>query len=367
MSSNRSRIGYLPGLNGLRFIAALVVMISHLEAMKPTFGMESNFWLPIPGKLGVVLFFALSGFLITCLLFAEREETQTVSLKSFYKRRVIRIWPLYHLVTISSIIFLIPLSNLFETSHTMPKFSGVDLALILALLPNLANVNFPYSEQNWSIGIEEQFYLFQPLAVKWFSSVMIFVTFVLMIFSSEIFNILSIQWTLCRGNSCRYLHRISEQLPYFGCIAIGCLTYFSYFRFKELTEKILFSRTTQVLSGALLFYFLYTVYIEQSEKLIESRSYAAIFSIFILNVSYNHNSLVKLENQYLRFLGEISYGLYMLHPICFAFTIFLVKAIVPSGHETLSNILIYIFGFLTVVGISKLSYVYFEGFFKRFR
>ena len=66
---------YFPNLNGLRFIAAFLVIIHHIEQIKSLSKIE-NYWETIPfigiiGKLGVVLFFVLSGFLITYLLLAE--------------------------------------------------------------------------------------------------------------------------------------------------------------------------------------------------------------------------------------------------------------------------------------------------------
>ena len=52
----------------------------------------------ILGRLGVVLFFVLSGFLISYLLFVEKKVTKTISVKKFYIRRILRIWPLYFLI-----------------------------------------------------------------------------------------------------------------------------------------------------------------------------------------------------------------------------------------------------------------------------
>ncbi|WP_164891118.1 acyltransferase family protein, partial [Botryobacter ruber] len=65
---------YFPNLNGLRFIAAFVVIIHHMEQIKSLLGLQ-NYWsnpfISVVGKLGVVLFFVLSGFLITYLLLVE--------------------------------------------------------------------------------------------------------------------------------------------------------------------------------------------------------------------------------------------------------------------------------------------------------
>ena len=50
------------------------------------------------GGIGVDIFFLISGFLITYLLLVEENETQTIAVKSFYMRRILRIWPLYYLI-----------------------------------------------------------------------------------------------------------------------------------------------------------------------------------------------------------------------------------------------------------------------------
>ncbi len=88
---------YFKGLNGIRAIAAIAVILSHLlEAMQeinPSIGIGmldmANF--------GVTMFFALSGFLITSLLLLENKETNNIHIKGFYMRRVLRIWPIYYL------------------------------------------------------------------------------------------------------------------------------------------------------------------------------------------------------------------------------------------------------------------------------
>ena len=93
---------YLPNLNGLRFIAAFVIIIQHIEQIKYLFGISSNWveysFLPKVGELAVVFFFVLSGFLITHLLIKEEKENGTIGIKNFYIRRFLRIAPLYFLI-----------------------------------------------------------------------------------------------------------------------------------------------------------------------------------------------------------------------------------------------------------------------------
>src|ERR1700675_3038753 len=92
---------YRPELDGLRFYAFLGVFVCHTLPLETTFYRDLH--LPMPwiwaavvrsGAAGVDLFFALSAFLITSLLLRERQETDEVSLRLFYIRRVLRIWPL---------------------------------------------------------------------------------------------------------------------------------------------------------------------------------------------------------------------------------------------------------------------------------
>ena len=100
---------YFPNLNGLRFIAALMVIVHHIEQYKSIYGLPNNFsstTIQIFGELGVVLFFVLSGFLITYLLLEEESQTNTIAVRDFYVRRILRIWPLYFLIVILALLVL---------------------------------------------------------------------------------------------------------------------------------------------------------------------------------------------------------------------------------------------------------------------
>ena len=97
--SKNNNIVYLNGLNGLRAIAALFVLFSHI--IQPEF---INFGNPIRIRLpmaqhGVTLFFVISGFLITFLLLLEKDKTE-IDIRNFYIRRILRIWPIYYLFII---------------------------------------------------------------------------------------------------------------------------------------------------------------------------------------------------------------------------------------------------------------------------
>ena len=101
MSSGRV---YFKGLHGLRFIAASLVIITHIEIFKARHGIENlyniNKVIKNFGVYGVDFFFVLSGFLIFYLLFKEKDKFGFINLKHFYIRRILRIWPLYYFIVV---------------------------------------------------------------------------------------------------------------------------------------------------------------------------------------------------------------------------------------------------------------------------
>ena len=105
---------YFKNLNGVRFIAAFMVLICHIELNKKFFNIpnyrETTKFL---GHLGVDLFFVLSGFLITFLLIKEKDLFGKINFKNFYIRRILRIWPLYFLIVIFS-LFILPKFTIFH-------------------------------------------------------------------------------------------------------------------------------------------------------------------------------------------------------------------------------------------------------------
>lgn len=143
-------------LDGIRALAVMLVLSLHG-------GDHSDFrlWAIIDGKMGVTIFFVLSGFLITTLLLREQESRGTVSLKAFYVRRVMRLAPLYYLV-LCVYILLIFASNLPDTAERRADMLR-NLPFFLTYMSEYATFGrFPVFGQAWSLGIEEKFYLAWP-------------------------------------------------------------------------------------------------------------------------------------------------------------------------------------------------------------
>src|SRR4051812_37529305 len=101
------KLKHFAGLDGLRFISITFVVLHHLFTFKTNFGF-TRFDYPILwliGFYGIQFFFMGSGFLITYLLLLEKQETGSISLRHFFMRRMLRIWPGYYLLIVIALVF----------------------------------------------------------------------------------------------------------------------------------------------------------------------------------------------------------------------------------------------------------------------
>ena len=149
----RPSSGYIPTLDGWRAVAIAWVIYAHLGRNIGRISHAIADW----GEHGVHLFFALSGFLICTRLLREERTTGTLSLKSFYTRRFFRIQP----PALAYLLFLAVLSLL----RVIPSFwSGILGALLMVrnIWPGVAGHQFWYTSHFWSLSVEEHFYLLLP-------------------------------------------------------------------------------------------------------------------------------------------------------------------------------------------------------------
>ena len=137
---------HMPSLDGLRAIAAFLVVFYHA-------GQEWS-----PGGLGVLAFFVLSGFLITWLLLKEEEQSGTISLKSFYLRRSLRIFPAFYAYWVLLSAALLLTHKRYVLAQAISSFFYVNN--YYQALRGDPDTGFSHT---WSLGIEEQFYLLWPL------------------------------------------------------------------------------------------------------------------------------------------------------------------------------------------------------------
>lgn len=150
----RSRVSHVffPGFDVFRGIGILFVVLAHSPVRNPIVDALR----PL-GALGVHMFFALSGFLITYRLVEEHAQTGSISLKSFYRRRARRILP-------PAMIYLGMLALLGPALHLLPS-SPKEIVAAMLFYRNIYQPPIPaswYTAHFWSLSLEEQFYLFWP-------------------------------------------------------------------------------------------------------------------------------------------------------------------------------------------------------------
>ncbi len=149
---------YLPGLDGMRALAVVSVMVWH----------AGHAWLS-GGFLGVEVFFVISGYLITLLLIAEHERSDSISLRAFWGRRFRRLLPALYLTLIGITVYC----ALF-LKNPLGKLRG-DVVAAVFYVSNWFQIwsGKGYTDQSdfvplrhlWSLAVEEQFYLIWPLVM----------------------------------------------------------------------------------------------------------------------------------------------------------------------------------------------------------
>lgn len=147
---------YMPGLDGLRAIAVLGIIIYHLNKQ----------WLT-GGFLGVDTFFVISGYLITSLLLKEYDDTGIIKLKSFWIRRLKRLLPavIVLLMVVGTATLLLKSDNIISVKHDIIAaiFYVSNWWYIAKDVNYFEQFSFMPLKHLWSLAIEEQFYIFFPV------------------------------------------------------------------------------------------------------------------------------------------------------------------------------------------------------------
>lgn len=351
---------HLHGLNTLRAIAALVVVTVHLEMEKSDRGIPSALdaarrWVP-DHHLGVVLFFVLSGYLITFLLMKEREEQGRIDRRAFYLRRILRIWPVYYFVLLVSFLFF-------------PFAEGADTVLLcVAGLPNIAkalDIGWPSSPQIWSIGVEEQFYLIWPWVLPWLVRGRRMVPWLIAFFVgwSLLPHVLD-ALTQNDPDSVRF-RRFSHLFFYgakFNSMAFGCLLGYmlatGHLWLKYLNNAVV--GFASILAAFGLWFG--AVYFPAFHDEI----YSILFGLVILNVSGGRRFPIDLDRGPLDFLGRISYGIYMYHWLVLL-VVMAALAYAPGMDMARYNALLYSGVLGGTILVSWLSYIGPERYFLRMK
>jgi peptidoglycan/LPS O-acetylase OafA/YrhL len=343
----------LPNLDSVRAIAALIVVFSHIELQKQELGLANI--RPVVkyfGSIGVTIFFVLSGFLITYLLFKEHTSKSKINITGFYFRRILRIWPLYFMVLLFG-IFIYP-GNVDSAGVVLSVFFLPNIAFMLGRLPGLI-------DPIWSLGVEEQFYLFHPHIFRIKNSKKIFNTLICIFicFYTLKFFAAKLHWETV--STIMYKAR-------FDCMMLGGIFSIWIVNYQKenqyfntlFSPSMLFTKTFQ---GILyIFYVAYLLMATVNTSLYSDQFLSILTACVIGNLALNPHCIISLQNRFLSFVGKISFGLYLLHKFPVELMIRTAKAL-KIENVVAQNLFIYSTSITLALVIAWLSYNYYEGYF----
>jgi len=294
---------HLKGLNGLRAIAALAVVVMHTSIGLEPFGLPWNRLVNELGIFAVTIFFSLSGFLITYLLLLEKDDRGDVNVKDFYIRRILRIWPLYFLYL--SICVLV-----ISATKTQPLPGSLPYYLLLT-----ANIPFIWNRtpalrlvaHYWSLGVEEQFYMCWPWVARKEKLDRLIGVFLVLFFGLKIAT--RAYWAYS-GHNTPYR---ALDVTRFDCMAIGGIGAVWFHRRSPAFWKICTSLVAQVVAWGGLVALAFNHF--HIHAIIDDEIVSVLTVVLIVNVSSNPRTIVNLEWRLSNYLGKISYGIYVIHPL----------------------------------------------------
>ncbi|MDQ0595640.1 peptidoglycan/LPS O-acetylase OafA/YrhL [Chryseobacterium ginsenosidimutans] len=334
--------------DSLRFLSFLLVFLHHSPVPEDSI----LHYFSKEGGIGVSFFFVLSGFLITYILILEKINNQgKVPLKKFFKRRILRIWPLYYVMVLFAICtpFILDFFNIsYSNEGYQPKwfFTLTFLENYVAMsekqLPNVSPITVI-----WSLCIEEHFYIFWGLAFY----VISLKNIPKLLFGCIIFSFL--------------MQTVYQK---YGIITLDLFTNIHYFAFGAIPAYIFVFRKDRIEKLERIpavFKYLYAVTVLAVivtvantniilDFKISSLLFSILFSGLILLTLGNKNVFKISDKSILAKLGKYTYGLYLFH------TIFIMLFIKIGSKFELNWIVIISLSFICSVVASVLSYHLFE-------
>jgi peptidoglycan/LPS O-acetylase OafA/YrhL len=344
-------VKYFKNLDGLRFFAALAVILGHSQHVIHQYQGFYTYapWANKLASFGVDFFFVLSGFLITYLLLQEIERTGTVNVGAFYRRRMLRIFPLYFAVGILGILtgsFWVKqfhYLSLFGGQYIDYTYNYTDFFKNLFFLGTFS-VNFqtmfgfhnPVSSFSvghlWSIAVEEQFYLIWAPVMYFFRRYVPVV--ILVIIAIGLFLSLLPSRLFPSYYEFQYYFTLNR-FWHFGLGAAFAWT-IQYISLSQLLKQILPSThlnlgkwiisILQICSMFIAVNYLFGTFYDKGTVFLANASVSLlIIAVAIADVSIL--SRFQLEHKALKYLGKISYGIYMFHLFAIYATYSLLKKI----------------------------------------
>ena len=366
LKSEDTKKVYFENLDFLRFIACFIVFLGHsaphdLANLLPYSAYNKFVHLVTNGGLAVSFFFVLSGFLITFLLLKEKEKTNTILVKEFYTRRLLRIWPLYLSVVFFGFCIYPYVKYLIGMNSVIPN----DPIYYFSFLTNFDSIRLSHLgvlevsspemlAVTWSVAIEEQFYLVWPLLFLIFPK------------KAYVYVLLA---TITISCLFRYIHREDGATLYFHTLSVssdlaigGLMAYLTLFStgFTNffLTIKTKYIALIYILGIAILSNGVYLLPLLKDYAFALRIVSTVFFAFVIAEQNISKHSIVKYSRfRVISYLGRYTYSFYLLHPIGIQMTIILFR-ILRINHPSLTQEFFYTF--LALIFSLLLSFVSFH-------
>jgi peptidoglycan/LPS O-acetylase OafA/YrhL len=335
--------GHIPALDGLRALAVLMVLATHFWADPPGYAPLNR--LASFGWAGVDLFFVLSGFLITGILWRTREAPGYF--RNFYARRTLRIFPLYYAVLA---VVLLALPAVASLPQTVLDQRWMYFAYLSNVALAVGGWQLFLTDITWSLAIEEQFYLMWPAVVRWLTRRRLVAVCVIAILLAPL-----VRFLLWETLGWRWMHMGT---PFrLDAFAVGGLA-------GLVTVPRRAARIGLLVGGSAL------------AALVLSGSFArdswqvGTFGYSLTALTAGAALILAIETRWLthgalRHVGTVSYGMYLLHPLCLGatsavFSLLGLDLMRTSSIPLLNALVALAVLMLVTTGVASLSYRLFE-------
>ena len=338
---------YFNKLDSLRTIAFFLVFWSH--AFSSSFkDLSNNYYLQsiidkltLTGGIGVNIFFVLSGFLITYLMLQEEKVTKKFNILNFYKRRILRIWPLYYLIMIVGVFVLPLLSDMFY-------FDGVIIPNLI-FLNNFTDFEPAHIGITWSVAIEEQFYLVWPIIFLLIKSKKKLLVFSLLIFfHSFIFKLMH------PATDYAYGHTFGNTI----FLMTGCIGGILFMKYEYKIKNSFVGIPNYLYFNILIIMLLIILPVfNVFFNFLSILTLPIFYLTLILNLTINSNNNSSLFSK----MGKYTYGMYLYHLTILLFVkiVFDLNNLDYINNASINFIVALLALFITLA-TSIISYNYFE-------
>jgi peptidoglycan/LPS O-acetylase OafA/YrhL len=344
-------------LDGLRGVAILAVMLYHFTGSYKGANPLLRLWSGVAGAgwMGVDLFFVLSGFLITGILYDTAHAEHKV--KNFYARRALRIFPLFYAVLFGLLLLTPVLHMHWRPEHLLYFFylSNIDHLLVPDFQLPSQWVNLGHL---WSLAVEEQFYLLWPFVVWRVKNRTRLLRIILAVLvAGPILRALLLATGMDALEMSRLLVARADSLLFGGGVALLA---------RGPSPDRIPAGKILIISVSLLGIFLYFAHgPEASSAWIATVGYSAIAmcsaSLILLAQEGSNWVTALFDRPLLRFFGRYSYGLYLFHGLYFVYLRHLSGRLEHRMHSgLLTQLFLAVFGFLLSIALAVLSYRFFE-------